>query len=75
MNWLGHGKFIKGMEIMEVFSPYTDPNQRESLENFFHLRKSDRGDYFGGCLTQVEMNIKRKDISRETSNAQVVAGF
>ncbi|KAL9591201.1 MAG: hypothetical protein Q9179_007961 [Wetmoreana sp. 5 TL-2023] len=52
------GTFIKDMEIMEVFAPYTDPNQSNDLENFFQFRKSDRGYYFGEYLTQGDMDIR-----------------
>ena len=52
------GTFVKDMEIMEVFAPYTDFNQTKNLDDFLQFRKSDRGYYFGQYLTQGNTNVK-----------------
>lgn len=52
------GTFIKDLGIMEVFAPSTDLNQTKNLDDFFQLRKSDRGYYFGEYLTQGNMDVR-----------------
>ena len=52
------GTFIKDIEIMEVFAPYTDFNQEKNLYDFLQFRKSDKGYYFGEYLTQGNIDVR-----------------
>ena len=56
------GTFVKDMEIMEVFAPFTDFTQEENLDDFLQLRKSDKGYYFGEYLTQGNIDVRGRSV-------------
>ena len=52
-----HGTFVKDLDLLKVFSEYSDPNLELNLAYLETMRLGSRGYYFGEYLSQDRLHL------------------